>query len=256
MLCEDGLASIPSAPWVRERRQELQDERTQAYPDVRATRQRCWVCLESALQKRERAWARKEQMAKENAPNIATERFEIYRRTKEGRHRLRFDSRHQLSRKRGMGSPTLAWWTSGKKARRAAEAVVYGKVRDEILGDHLEEIDNEFRERQRARAADSKKRTTALVEQWGTAHQTWDEVWDAERERWIWYDAKKGGVRDNRPHVCEQCNNVMEEGDLKCFSCGMQRSELNRRLFEQCQPAGLLHQDYHEAAPAPEYDDW
>ena len=133
---------------------------------------------------------------------------------------------------------------------------MYDKVEAEILGDHLEEIDTEFRDRARTRSADSEKRIKALVEQWGTAHQTWDEVWDASRQKWIWYDSKKGGMRDTRPHVCEQCNGIIEDGDLKCFSCGKQRSELNRKLYEECQPKGLLNQEYHEALPPPEYDDW
>ena len=54
----------------------------------------------------------------------------------------------------------------------------------------------------------------------------------------------------------EQCNGIIEDGDLKCFSCGKQRSELNRKLYEECQPKGLLNQEYHEALPPPEYDDW
>ena len=229
---------------------------TQDFESVRKARQRCWVTLEQALQKRERSWRKKEAAAKLNAPNIARERFEIYRRTKEGSRRIRFDCESRLAQQRGL-PPALAWYLSKGKTRNAVLAEVNDIVLNEVLGDHLEEIDNEFRKRQAVRDADSAQRTDKLVADWGTAHQMWDQVWSEPQQRWLWYDTKKGRTRLDRPHICEQCNGMLEAGDLKCFSCGASRSALNRQLYEACQPVGgLTELEYHEPAAAPDYDDW
>jgi len=229
---------------------------TQDFEQVRKARQRCWVTLEQAVQKRERSWRKKEGAAKVNAPNIARERFEIYRRTKEGSRRIRFDCESRLAQQKGL-PPALAWYLSKGKTRDAVLAGVNDIVLNEVLGDHLEEIDNEFRKRQAVRDADSQKRTDELVAKYGTAHQMWDQVWSEPEQAWLWYDTKKGRCRYDRPHICEQCNGTLESGDLKCFACGAVRSALNRHLYEACQPKnGLTELEYHDPVAAPDYDDW
>ena len=228
---------------AKKRRNDMAE--SQDFDAVRKARMRVWALLKSYLDTRERNWRLRERAAAEHAATVAAERFEIYKRTREGKLRVKYDAKRKLAAEKGM-PPGRAWAFSGRRAKIAVIEHTHAFVVEEILQDHLEELELEFREQDRLRAEDGRVKEEAITEEFGTYRQTWDEVWDAANRRAVWLNFKNGRTQLTRPHVCEGCHHKIEDMDLKCFYCDSNRSALNRRLYEAMQPHDASKVHYHE----------
>jgi Ca2+-binding EF-hand superfamily protein len=214
---------------------------------VRKARRRMWTILGAAKKKREVNWKAKEKVARANAQEVTSERLGIFERSYEGQMRILFEIKAALATKKKTPK-WAAWLISSKKQKVEAEELVKKMLFQELLKDHEEELEREFLGRKEARDAHNEVISLDMIIRFGTNGQTWDRCYDPNYQKHFYKCYKSKKVQWVRPHICENCNMVIEMGDIKCFTCDTERSELNQRLYLEVQPQGLEGRAYKPAS--------
>ena len=139
----------------------------------------------------------------------------------------------------------IKWFFAFKKERK--------RLREEVVLNHVDDLTDEecgFLMQEYAKAALFRRDEAEHIRLdfqllLGHRDSEWEELWDPKRKCWFYYWPEEKEKRWTKPAICEKCGKALEFADPKCFKCDTERSEANKKLYEEEKDIFPEQQEYN-----------